>query len=258
MRFIPFLFLASLLPAAAPSALAQEEPRIINPTATPAEEKAAPDAAVPPEPAVALAGSYSVESSTQPGRSGRAYRGDVAIAGKPGRVFAIKWNLAGGAGNYAGLGVSNGTVLAAGYSASDPFGIVVYDRKGDRWEGAWAGSMTKGQAGFETLEAIKANGDGTGTFRIVKGTTPGSSEEYRGEVRIEKTGDTCTITWKIAGGGTHRGVGLMIGDSLVAGWTPRRDVGVVAYKIMDGGAKLDGVWAPLGAKQLGTEVLARK
>ena len=231
---------------------------LLLPTAAPAQEKMQQDSAPPPEPAVALAGSYSVASSTQPGSSGQAYRGDVTIAGKPGRVFNIKWSLAGGAGNYAGLGVSNGTVLAAGYAEKGgDFGVVVYDRKGDRWEGAWVGSMTKGQAGFETLEAVQANGDGTGTFRIVKGTTPGSSGQYRGEVRIEKTGDTYTMTWKIAGS-THRGVGLMVGDSLVAGWTPRRDVGVVAYRISDGGAKLEGVWAPLGATQLGTEVLSRR
>ena len=224
-----------------------------------AQEKIQSDTAAPPEPTVALAGSYTVAASTQPGKQGQAYRGAVEIAGKPGRVFSIKWNLAAGAGTYAGLGVSNGTVLAAGYAEKGgDFGIVVYDRKGDRWEGAWSGSMTKGQIGLETLEAVKANPDGTGTFRIVKGTTPGESGEYKGEVRIEKTGDTYKMTWKLAGGDSYRGVGLMLGNSLVAGWTPKSDVGVVAYKISDGGAKLDGIWAPLGATQLGTEVLSRR
>ncbi len=226
MKLISFLFLA----LSAVTALAQS----------------------PGEFAKRLEGDWKIIKGSNPGSNGKDYSGSVKIASKENGVMAMIWTVNGVAA-YAGLGFTDGKIMAAGYSNNSPFGLVIYDAKGDEFVGAWTGSMTKGKIGLETL---KSAGEGTGIFKIIKGVTP-EGGSYSGEVRMDKKGDVYELTWKI-GGERQRGVGIRVGDSLVVGWTPGKDVGVVFYSLKEGLNEMEGSWTGLGSTKLGREALQRK
>lgn len=196
-----------------------------------------------------LAGSWRIAKGQNPGSSANSYTGTVDIVAKSNGVLGFKWNVK---PPYLGIGLTNGRLVAAGYSNNSPFGIAVYDAKGDEFVGAWTGSMTKGEVGFETL---KATGAGTGVYKIVKGKQPGGAD-YTGEVMIVKKGDVYEMEWR-TGGQVTKGVGIRVGDSLIAGWTTGKDVGVVCYSLLEGLKGMEGSWTGLGATKLGRERLER-
>ncbi len=198
-----------------------------------------------------LAGKWTITASRNPGSSASAYRGTVDIAAKDNGVVAIRWNIPGS--EYAGIGFTNGKILAAGYSDGSPMGVAIYDEDGDKFVGAWTGSMTKGEIGFETLQST---GAGAGTFKIIRGKNPDGSA-YGGEVTMLKKGDVFELTWR-GNGPVSRGVGIRVGNSLVVGWTPGKSVGVVCYEVKNDGTRLEGVWTGLGASKLGAETLDRR
>ncbi len=205
----------------------------------------------PGEFARSFAGKWTITASQNPGSSAQAYRGTVDIAAKDNGVVAIRWNIPGS--EYAGIGFTNGKILAAGYSDGSPMGVAIYDEEGDKFVGAWTGSMTKGEIGTETLQST---GAGTGVFKIIKGTNPGGAA-YGGEVTMLKKGDLFELTWR-GNGPVTRGVGIRVGNSLVVGWTPGKSVGVVCYEVKNDGTRLEGVWTGLGASKLGAETLDRR
>lgn len=198
-----------------------------------------------------LAGTWRIAMGQNPGSAKNDYSGTVNIATKSNGVLGMIWNVNGTAA-YAGIGLTNGRLMAAGYSNNSPFGIIVYEAKGDTFEGIWTGSMTKGEVGFETL---KSTGAGTGIYKIIKGTQPGGAD-YTGEVLIEKKGDVYEMTWRV-GRERYRGVGIRVGDALIAGWTTGKDVGVVCYSLLEGLKGMEGRWTGLGATKLGSERLER-
>lgn len=51
--------------------------------------------------------------------------------------------------------------------------------------------------------------------------------------------------------------GSRAGDSLIAGWTTGKDIGVILYSVLEGATKLQGSWAGLGDSKLGREQLER-
>ena len=198
-----------------------------------------------------LAGSWNITSSRNPGSSAPGYSGTVEIAARDNGVVAIKWNIPGSA--YGGIGFTNGKILAAGYSDGGPMGVAIYDEEGDKFVGAWTGTMTKGEIGFETLQST---GAGTGLFKIIRGKNPDGTS-YGGEVTLAKRGDVYEMTWR-GNGPVSRGVGIRVGSSLVVGWTPGKSVGVVCYEVKNDGTRLEGVWTGLGASRLGAETLDRR
>jgi len=199
-----------------------------------------------------IAGGWTITSGKNPGSTTNNYRGTVDIAAKDNGVIAMKWNVP-GSPPYAGIGFTNGQILAAGYSDGSPMGVAIYEEQGDKFVGAWTGSMTKGEIGFETLQTT---GVGTGIFKIIRGENPDGSK-YAGEVNLVKRGDVYELTWR-GNGAVTRGVGMRIGNSLVVGWTPGKSVGVVCYQVKNDGTRLEGIWTGLGASQLGSETLDRR
>lgn len=199
-----------------------------------------------------LAGKWTITASRNPGSKADAYRGTVEIAAKDNGVVAIRWAIPGST-DYAGIGFTNGKILAAGYGDGSPMGIAIYDEDGDKFVGAWTGTVTKGEIGLETLQST---GTGSGKFKIILGKNPDGTS-YSGEVTLETRGDTFEMTWR-GNGPVTRGVGIRVGNSLVVGWTPGKNVGVVCYEVKNDGTRLDGVWTSLGANKLGAETLDRR
>ncbi|MBS0658451.1 MAG: hypothetical protein JSR82_09445 [Verrucomicrobia bacterium] len=197
-----------------------------------------------------LAGKWRIASGRNPGSQTNNYGGTVQIAAKSNGVMGMIWNV-NGTPAYAGIGLTNGRLMAAGYGNNAPFGLIVYEAKGDEFQGIWTGSMTKGEVGFETLRPSGTQG----VFDIVKGTQPGGGN-YSGQVRIEKKGDVYEMQWRI-GKEVYRGAGIRVGDTLIAGWTPGKSVGVVFYKLGEGLKTMEGLWTGLGATKLGSETLER-
>jgi hypothetical protein len=93
---------------------------------------------------------------------------------------------------------------------------------------------------------------------MAKGTNPGEEGEYAGEVIISKTGDTYRVVWHV--GTTYVGTGIVLGNVLSVGYVDESNTrfGTVVYTIEDGGAKLEGLWCPLGSSILGTETLEKE
>ncbi len=199
-----------------------------------------------------IAGGWTITSGRNPGSNASNYRGSVDIAARENGVIAMKWSIPGSAG-YGGIGFTNGRVLAAGYSDGSPMGVAIYEEQGDKFVGAWTGSMTKGEIGYETLQAT---GAGSGIFKIIRGENPDGGK-YSGEVTMLKKGDVYELTWR-GNGPVTRGVGIRVGNSLVVGWTPGKSVGVVCYQVKNDSTRLEGVWTGLGATKLGAETLDRK
>jgi hypothetical protein len=197
-----------------------------------------------------VAGAWTITAGKNPGSQANSYRGTVDIAARENGVIAMKWNIPGSAG-YGGIGFTNGKVLAAGYSDGSAMGVAIYEEQGDKFVGAWTGSMTKGEIGFETLQA-----SGGGIYKIVLGRNPDGGS-YGGEVVMQKKGDVFELTWR-GNGPVTRGIGIRVGNSLVVGWTPGKSVGVVCYQVKNDGTRLEGVWTGLGATGLGTETLDRR
>lgn len=92
----------------------------------------------------------------------------------------------------------------------------------------------------------------------VRGTNPGSQGEYRGEVVITKTRDTYRVVWSV--GAAYIGTGIILDDILAVAYIDETQtaVGIVAYRILDNGDRLEGIWCPLNSTILGTETLEKQ
>lgn len=90
------------------------------------------------------------------------------------------------------------------------------------------------------------------------GTNPGGKGGYNGSATISRTGDTYKISWRV--GSSYIGTGVVTDDVFSVAYTDakRKWFGIVSYKILDAGNKLQGVWCSHGGKVLGTELLVRK
>lgn len=93
----------------------------------------------------------------------------------------------------------------------------------------------------------------------VSGTSPDQDGNYRGTLVITKTKDTYQVTWTL-GNETNFGTGLLQGDSFAVAYTNSKGsfFGLVMYKVLDGGKKLDGIWTMAGANIFGKETLTRQ
>ncbi len=97
-----------------------------------------------------------------------------------------------------------------------------------------------------------------GTYEVT-GNTPGQQGEYKGTLKITKTDNTYQVTWTL-GQETNFGTGLLQGDSFAVAYTNSNGsfFGLVLYKIIDGGKKLDGIWTMAGANQYGHEIIVKQ
>lgn len=214
----------------------------------------APAAAEPqaPQPGGAVAGPLAIDglwritSAANP--SGKAYTGNVQIS-RAGEAWDMSWKLHDGS-TQSGIGIDLGNgVLAAGWGGTEAFGVVVYDVAGGTLTGKWA------QKGLRTLGLENLSGppglNGNYTVTLGKGPTGAA---YTGSLRISPNGNLYDLTWT-TDGTTQKGVGLLEGSKLIAGWGIANGAGFVRYK--SSASRLDGVWAPVGGNRTAVEVLER-
>jgi hypothetical protein len=94
--------------------------------------------------------------------------------------------------------------------------------------------------------------DFTGMY-IAQGTNPDDGE-YGQIVRIMKHGDTFLVTWIVpqTSNGTvvvqveAVGVGIVSGGALAVGYYTAQTIGVVVYRMEEGGERLIGQWTAVG------------
>ncbi len=82
---------------------------------------------------------------------------------------------------------------------------------------------------------------------------------YKGKVKIEKTGAVFKLQWDIGGRQDQRGVGILAGPVLSVGYVDItggdiQDSGVVSFRLV-GEGKLEGEWSSILSNQTGREVL---
>jgi len=96
-----------------------------------------------------------------------------------------------------------------------------------------------------------------GTYSA-KGTNPGGKGAYTGNVIISKTKDTYKIVWSV--GAVYVGTGIIADGTLSVVYVDAssKSSGLVVYKILDNGKKLEGVWCAYNGTVLGKETLEKK
>ncbi len=195
-----------------------------------------------------LAGTYSIESSSNPGGQGH-YAGTVAVTSVA-EHYVLEWSIS-NTPPYKGVALEEGDVLGVGWGMGAGYGVAVYAIDGGRLTGRWATASTGTRLGTEVLVG-PAGLDGT--YRIDSSYSPDTGNAYEGSVSIKRSGATYHVRWHV-GTQSYAGVGLREGNVLVVGWGGANGAGVVLYT--KSGARLVGHWAAPGSDLLGTETLRR-
>jgi len=96
-----------------------------------------------------------------------------------------------------------------------------------------------------------------GTYSV-KGSNPGGKGGYTGSVIISKTKDTYKIVWSV--GGVYIGTGIIVDGTLSVVYVDpsSKSSGLVVYKILENGKKLEGLWCAYNGTVLGKETLDKK
>lgn len=174
----------------------------------------------------ALVGEYRHSTVSASGKIRRS----VAVIAARSAGLSVSWQE--DEGNlFGGIGVGLDGVFGAAYTESlnGTFrgnGIVAYRVNGGTLDGVRLPSDPKGPALVrETLEGPPGL---EGRFVIARSLDGDGRTYHSGSVEIERHGDTYQMTWRTAGL-TYDGVGLRIGDVLVAGYAHGFAPGIVAY-----------------------------
>lgn len=118
---------------------------------------------------------------------------------------------------------------------------------------------------FLALSATIAQADPTGRYNVV-GVNPDNGAEYRGTVRVTRTGETYKVVWNIAGTkyvGTGLGALVQNGrytvgaahpddTSISIGYVSGNSFGQAFYFLQDDGS-WRGVWTYGGSNRIATE-----
>ncbi len=107
---------------------------------------------------------------------------------------------------------------------------------------------------FSAALAVGAAAEGIDGVYRVEGHSPGSSETYKGQAQIKKTGDTYTVVWRIGESG-HVGTGILTGNVLSIFFQPldRRAAPGVASFLVEDDKVTNGTWTVLGGNAVGEE-----
>lgn len=93
-----------------------------------------------------------------------------------------------------------------------------------------------------------------GVWRISSATNT-QGTPYGGSVSMQQAGPTWDLSWTLQDGSVQKGVGLDIGNGiLAAGWGGQGAFGIVVYDVA--GGTLTGTWAQHGVAGQGSEVLS--
>ena len=194
-----------------------------------------------------FSGHYKVTQGVNP--AGGTYNARVVV--EPRETFNVYriHTKVGDAPPTHSLAILSGDTLAAGWSDTPGYGVVVYRVEGGRLTGAWLADSSGDEMSKEVLEGPPGL---DGTYTIVEAYSAGSGEPYDGTVEIHPKGDVYTVTWT-TNGYVYYGVGILKDDLFIASWGSKS--GVAYYKIDGDG--LAGIWSHLGAWTTGTENLVR-
>jgi len=203
-----------------------------------AENGSTPAAATGPD----VSGAYDITNGANPGGAGR-YTGQVEVQ-RISATYQVHWLLAKGP-DYRGIGLVAGDVFGVGYAQGGDYALAVYQIEGGTLRGAYTEASLPGRVGTEVLDGPPGL---SGRYVVSE-----SSDDLIGEVTIQPRGSAFGLSRSSRAGG-QLGTGIRYGDRLVVTWaTAGMTGGVVAYGIGD--RVLDGKWAPLDSKLLGTETL---
>ena len=110
-------------------------------------------------------------------------------------------------------------------------------------------------AGPASADEVDIAVDITGEWKVT-GTNPGATNEYQGTLTITKAGEIYQLVWTV--GSEYEGTGILRDGVLAAVFVGGSGGGVVLYKILDEGRKMEGVWVGHKTGQLlGTETLTK-
>jgi hypothetical protein len=184
--------------------------------------------------------------------TGNPYAGTVRVRKNGGR-YEVAWKST--ASTASGIGLASGNKLCVGWGSSSEFGVVFYKIGADgTLRGRWAapGLPPETSDGLENATGGSPS-DVEGDY-VVKGTNPGGATGYEGKLRIQKTGETYQLKWRV-GDRVTTGVGIKLEDTLCVAWGGKETFGVVGY-ILEGG-QATGRWTLGGGTQTAPESWTR-
>lgn len=199
-----------------------------------------------------LVGEWDVVGGSSPG--GGSYNGTLTID-TSGRIYTLFWRV--GLSRYSGMGFYQNGHLLVGWGFQNDYGVILYDLLSDgSIYGRWA-FFGDGRIGSErAVRSAFSPPDSLGTLYNVFGVNPDASQ-YWGSFSVFGIGDVLRLRWSVRGQ-SLRGVGLRVGDQIVAGWGggPYNNFGVMEYEIS--GDKGIGRWTVPDTDMLGRETIIRR
>jgi hypothetical protein len=184
----------------------------------------------------ALAGEYRHQAISATGKVRRS----VATIAPRGAGLGVAWEE--DEGNlFGGIGLSLDGVFGAAYTealngAFRGSGMVAYRIAGGTLTGI---RLHAGAEGATITETLQGPAGLDGSYEIVSSQAADGSTFHGGRVEIAHRGDTYQMTWftteaTLEGERSFEGVGLRIGDVLVASYARGFAPGILAYCIDDG------------------------
>jgi hypothetical protein len=174
----------------------------------------------------ALVGEYRHSTITPAGKTRRS----VAVSATRGSGLSVMWEE--DEGNlFGGIGVSLDGVFGAAYTealngAFRGAGVLAYRIHGGTLDGV---RLPRDSASGELIEeTLQGSSALEGRYVIVRSVDPHGATFHFGYVEIVRRGDTYQMTWYTPAH-SYDGVGLRIGDVLVAGYARGFAPGLIAY-----------------------------
>jgi hypothetical protein len=194
-----------------------------------------------------FSGAYVLREARSP--DGKAYTGSATL--KKGGAFYTLDYAPDGAEPYKGLARQEGNFFGGVSAPGGEASLAIYDMHARGMTGEIA-TTASDKVGREELDGAEALG---GVYTITKGVRPDGST-YKGVIEVTAAGpDLYTFEWKLEGGVTQSGLGIMRGGVVVVGFAKGAAPRVALYDIVDGSLK--GVTRAPGVAELGAEILGR-
>ncbi|MDQ2065573.1 hypothetical protein Q9295_04255 [Xinfangfangia sp. CPCC 101601] len=126
------------------------------------------------------------------------------------------------------------------------------------WFAQWTAGTAAVVATFALFGGAAHAADPTGVFRV-EGMNPGGQGQYTGQVIVEGTGETYSVTWEIEGV-VMQGVGIAyfgMPAHLSVAFNSDQNYGVAHFTATDDG-NWTGTWAGYGGEVQGSELWTRQ
>ena len=192
-------------------------------------------------------GTWTITQAATP--KGNQYSGKMTVEAW-GPIYRLRWETT--LGNYPGLGFLEDGHLFAGWG-DGIYSIMLYRINPDgSLSGRWVTSATQGETPKIFTEKASGGNPVTleGSYQVKGNEQVDGAEAYEGVLDVCMLGETYQLTWYL-GRATYSGVGLRVGDWLVAAQCNSVNFGVMDYA-MDG-ETLQGQWGLMGNPVRGQE-----